>query len=185
MNLNHAPFRTASGRVLDLSLPNPDVIELEDIASHLSQLARFNGATREFYSVASHCVYVAERLYEAHGFSYSIACAGLLHDAAEAYVGDMTSGLKKLFPDYRELERGWHRAVQFRFGVEFVASKLVHEADLRARLAETRDLFDGFPPAGDLGWPTPLEAYAAPVVSQTPADGEWAFLAMAKKLGVR
>lgn len=180
-----APFRTPSGRLLDLALPDPDVIDLEDVAHCLARTCRFNGAVDSYYSVASHSVYVARRLDE---FCVRrVVQAGLLHDAAEAYVGDMTSGLKRLFPEYRALERQWGYAVAMRFGLptpDGSSGVVIKEADLRARLSEARDLFaDGYPPELVVGC-AGLTPYEARCVSQTPDEAEWSFLAMARELGL-
>lgn len=177
-----APFRTPSGRLLDLSFPDPDVIDLEDVAHCLARTCRFNGAVDSYYSVASHSVYVARRLQE--GWAARVAQAGLLHDAAEAYLGDMTSGLKQLFPEYRSLERAWEYAVQRRFDVVFAGCHTIKEADLRARLAEARDLFaDGYPPELVVGC-AGLTPYEARCVSEDPDSAEWSFLAIARELGL-
>lgn len=181
--MNRAPYRTHSGRMLDLSLPDPDVLDLEDIAHSLARLCRFNGAVDGFYSVASHSVYVARRLQAEYGTRNRIAAAGLLHDATEAYLGDVTSGLKRLFPDYRELERRWEYAVERRYGVAIVENLIVKEADIRARYAEARDLFVGYP-LELLDAPARLEPYAAAVVEQDPDSAEHEFMATARELGL-
>jgi 5'-deoxynucleotidase YfbR-like HD superfamily hydrolase len=181
---NRAPYRTAGGRLLDLSLPNPEALDLEDIAHALARLCRFNGAVDEFYSVASHSVYVARRLLEEFPTNRHVARAGLLHDASEALLGDMTSGLKGLFPEYRELERLWDYAVERRFSVVFVGSGLVKNADLRARLAEARDLFTDYPRAELFGGEGDLQPYAAVCRPQTPDEAEVEFMALARELGL-
>jgi hypothetical protein len=63
-------------------------INIVDIAHSLSQLCRFNGHTLRHYSVAQHCVLVS-RLVDS-----DIALEGLMHDAEEAYTGDMTTQIK-------------------------------------------------------------------------------------------
>lgn len=178
-----APYRTHSGRFIDLAVPTPDVLDLEDIAHNLARVCRFGGAVDEYYSVASHCVYVAERFLEQGALV--LAAAGLLHDATEAYLGDMTSGLKRLLPEYRALERSWELVVQRRYEVWFVDWAVIKRADLRARLSEARDLFGGrYPRELLLGGEDGLEPYAAPCVPQTPDEAEFAFMAMARRLGL-
>lgn len=69
----------------------PDQVHLEDIAHALALKCRWTGHTREFYSVAQHSVHVAE-LLPPH-----LQMAGLLHDAAEAYLPDVASPIKGRF----------------------------------------------------------------------------------------
>lgn len=94
---------TYSGIEFDLLNPQPDMILIEDIAHHLSFLCRFNGATRHFYSVARHCL-MAERFVTGQD-SNKRRLMVLLHDAAEAYVGDMVTPLKQLLPEFKKIEQ--------------------------------------------------------------------------------
>lgn len=81
---------THSGILFNLLDPNPDDILIEDIAVHLSRIARWNGATRHFYSVAEHCCRCCDRA----AVDDKLAC--LLHDAEEAYWGDTVSTIKSI-----------------------------------------------------------------------------------------
>ena len=45
--------------------------------------------------------------------------AGLLHDASEAYIGDMPSPFKKLMPDYKKLEDNLMKVIAQKFGFEY------------------------------------------------------------------
>lgn len=108
--VRHMPYHgfwleTASGRVVDLLMPNPDQIDITDIAWALSRTARFAGNTNGFYpySVASHSVWVANYLLDATADPRT-ALYGLLHDAAEAYLGDIPSPVKQIVPEIYELE---------------------------------------------------------------------------------
>jgi len=85
----NAWIQTISGRKFPLAEPDPNQIDIEDIAHALSMLCRFNGHCTQFYSVAEHSMHVS------HEISNDLALAGLLHDAAEAYLGDVPSPLKK------------------------------------------------------------------------------------------
>jgi hypothetical protein len=90
MTLPHV--RTASGRLVSLLDPDPDTIDIEtDVAGPLARIARFAGHTScGPYSVAQHSVLGAEALLQETGRA-DAALAFLLHDAHEAYVGDIST----------------------------------------------------------------------------------------------
>ncbi len=188
--MNRNAFRTYSGHMLDLSNPDDAVISAEDLAHHLARVCRFGGSIDGYYSVASHCVYVSRQL-QAEGHSPYVQAAGLLHDAAEAYLGDVVSGLKRLLPDYRKIEDVWTRRIEDAFDVywanrSYPTGRAVKDADLRARLSETRDLFRETPydRIHLIGGEDGLEPYAARVVEEAPCDAEWSWLARARELGL-
>ena len=83
-----AAIRTYSGHLFDVLNPRPEDVHIEDIAHHLSQLARYTGATARPYSVAQHSCYVSELV------DPSLALCGLLHDATEAYINDLNRPVK-------------------------------------------------------------------------------------------
>lgn len=125
---------TSTGKRFDLFEPDADMIDPRDISHSLAHLCRFNGHTREFYSVAQHSCIVAELVPEEHKL------AALLHDATEAYLGDVTKPLKQWMPDYRGFERViWQRVCE-RFDLTLDLPTCVHQADLVALATERRDL---------------------------------------------
>ena len=79
--------------------PDPATIHIEDIARALSHICRYGGHVRRFYSVAEHCVHVASVAPE------PLKLDALLHDGAEAYLGDIPRPIKK-HPDME----GWRAA---------------------------------------------------------------------------
>lgn len=81
---------THSGILFNLLDPDPEDILIEDIAVHLSRIARWNGGTRQFYSVAEHCC----RCCDFAPNEDKLIC--LLHDAEEAYWGDTISTVKSI-----------------------------------------------------------------------------------------
>ena len=84
---------THAGEVMDLLAPRPEAVMLNDIAVHLSRIARFSGATETFYSVADHSVFVAQIIKDLGG-DLRAQRAGLFHDAHEAYIGDIPTPVK-------------------------------------------------------------------------------------------
>ena len=90
-------LKTFAGLYLDLNNPHLDYVEL-DIAHALSLICRFGGHCDRFYSVAQHSILVSHLCPE------RFKLWGLLHDASEAYLGDMPRPLKAMLPDYRNLE---------------------------------------------------------------------------------
>ncbi len=84
----------SSGAIFNLLKPNSTLISLPDIATSLGKICRWNGHCRGFYSVAEHSVLVAWYLRRKFS-SGRFAILGLLHDAAEAYIGDITSPVKE------------------------------------------------------------------------------------------
>lgn len=102
-NLGKNRFWTQShsGKPFDLFDPKPEQIDIHDIAIALSRIARYNGHTKEFYSVAEHCV-IGSKLYP--NITAKERLDILLHDAAEAYIGDIVDPLKKNFPWIKHIE---------------------------------------------------------------------------------
>lgn len=80
-----------------------DDIEILDIAHSLSNQCRYSGHCVKFYSVAEHCVLIAQAL-ERDGQDKKVCLWGLFHDAAEAYCSDVPRPIKKNFPDYVKVE---------------------------------------------------------------------------------
>ena len=134
---------TASGVGFDFLRPNPGLVDIQDIAHALANLCRFTGHTSTFYSVAQHSVGAS------HLVPGEFALEALLHDASEAYLGDVSTPLKALLPEYRKVECGVQQAICRRFGVQTAESGYVKEADMEMLRAERRILI----PRNDAIWP--------------------------------
>lgn len=118
--------RTYTGKYVDPLDLNFDDVCIEDIAHHLSNICRFTGAG-PFYSVAQHSVQVS---WLCRG-SRQFALAGLLHDAAEAYLNDMSSPVKRdpIMAGYVEREEEALRVIFGALGANPEYLSLVKEHD--------------------------------------------------------
>lgn len=141
--MNEPSITTRSGRQVSLLDPQPAQIDIGDIAHGLAYQCRFNGQTNRFYSIAQHSLMVASILPD------SLKLAGLLHDAAEAYVGDIVQPLKVLLPDFEVIEERFSKAIGMRLGVSLDHHPEVKQADLIALATEKRDLL----PREKCQWP--------------------------------
>lgn len=134
---------TATGKRFALYEPDADLIDPRDISHSLSNLCRFNGHTREFYSVAQHCCMVADLVPEEDKL------AALLHDGTEAYVGDMVRPLKEWMHTYQDVENWIWERICTRFNLDLALPASVHHADLVALATERRDLMPADPAVWD------------------------------------
>lgn len=135
----NSTIQLASGKYWDVQRPDTtlDSIDIKVIAHALSHICRFTGHTREFYSVAQHAV-LCSRVYP-EKFAY----AKLMHDIAEAVLNDVASPLKRLLPDYKNLEHKNEHALFVRFGLDVNDSNVwseVKRADMIMLATEKRDL---------------------------------------------
>lgn len=133
----NAWVQTYTGRKWILLEPHPDRVNALDIAWALSMQCRYNGHCREFYSVAEHSVRASWIVPEEFRFW------ALMHDAAEAYLGDVVKPLKML-PGIREtyerMERETMTAIAERYGFDLPEPEQVRHADLVMLATEQRDL---------------------------------------------
>jgi hypothetical protein len=157
--MSSAFLRTASGR--DLILARPDAIVIEDIAAHLAKLCRFNGACRTFYSVAQHSTLVLQILRD-RGAAPATQLWGLLHDAHEYALGDMTRPVEAhvfvgQIPFWRRLKADLDLSIMLAcgLGAYSIDFNAVHKADEAALATEWRDLMPGSLPANITAAPVP------------------------------
>lgn len=92
-----------NGEVFYHDKPDMDLITFEIIAHSLSKTCRWRGHTSEFYSVAEHSCLVAWEMEKA-GFEPPHIMWALLHDAAEAYICDLPSPIKRYLISKGNLE---------------------------------------------------------------------------------
>lgn len=145
---NHAHSHlldTAFGVSFDIFNPSKDDIRLEDIGLALANQCRFNGHVSRFYSVAEHCVVASLRCDPRHALHV------LLHDAAEAYIGDIARPIKRLFAGIETIEERILAEIYLALGINcpsLEARAEIEVADLRMLATEKRQLL---PNSGE--WP--------------------------------
>lgn len=168
-------IQTFTGRQFWPLDPRPEDIDLEDVAHALSNLCRFTGHCREFYSVGEHSVRVS------WACDPGDAVWGLLHDASEAYIADMSRPVKGNMPAYKAMERVVMAAVCERFGLAIEEPASVKRADNVLLFTEARDLMCHPPNAWrDIAVPLP-----EPIEPWEPKKARRRFLDRAADLGVR
>lgn len=123
-----------SGKYFSFADPAASDFDIHDIARALSNTCRFGGHSCRFYSVAEHSVHASRIVPNAHAYG------ALMHDAAEAFTGDMVKPLKELLPDFAEVERKVEEVVAARFGFAAATPRVVKEADMAMLAAEQRQV---------------------------------------------
>lgn len=145
---------TYTGKIFDLLNPKPEMVCIKDIAHSLAHQCRYTGHTREFYSVAQHCVLMAENP-ELPGDPLS----KLLHDADETYIGDIARPWKKLlsvnrpktklinehYESVQDFEHIIQAVIKSALGVNIEHSAEIKIADIRMMATEIRDLMPIMP----------------------------------------
>lgn len=140
-NKFEGPWIQTSMATVSLNNPSVDDIHIEDIAHSLSLICRFGGHCNTFYSVAQHSVLVSTLVDDPE-----LQLIALLHDATEAYIGDIITPLKKILSQYTDIEDKFHLTIGEKFGL---GDDLVHlppavkYADVKALKTEVRDLMGG------------------------------------------
>lgn len=184
------PFREGRGMIatasgyFDLNNPRPCDVDLRDIAVALSRINRFTGHGRGVVSVARHSVncYIEAVL---RGLPAEHSRLALMHDAAEAYVGDVSRPLKALLPDFKRIEVQVWGAIRARFDLPDELPPIIKEIDNLACITEAAVLlpdhepWPGFPPPG---FSQPL---AHKVITKSRGCDVAMFLTCAEKAGIR
>ena len=157
---------------LDIELTSIDLI---DIAHALSNICRFTGHVRSFYSVAQHSVLVSQHTED--------EMWGLLHDASEAYLCDVARPVKHQLPQYKAIEHSLMSRIARRYHLTEHMPADVKDVDNRMLVTERRDLLQ----PSTLRWTEDLEAlapYDFTIVPMPPTQARTLFLDRAQELGV-
>ena len=145
------------GTYFDLLDPANSPFTIEDIAHGLAHTCRFAGQCSRFYSVAEHCVLAS------HVAAPEFALRTLMHDAAEAFTGDVTRPLKSILPAYKAIERTIEAAIAERFKIGDWNVAEVKAVDLEMLAAEQQMMM-----------PAIIDNWAV-LAGVTPAPIEFAF----------
>lgn len=176
-------FLTSSGRrIYPFSMRPHDVMSLSEIAHSLSHVCRFGGHCLEFYTVAQHSVMVYEIVLNADpNVDDKTLRTALMHDSAEAYVGDMVRPVKRSMFDFCQLEMEIYGAIAARYDLHVDVPDIVKWADNKALMTERRDLL----PKHSWAWfeDQARDGSADPlpgrIVPMSPRDARHSFLTVA------
>src|SRR5207253_6194831 len=132
-------IETRSGRRFDVANPREEDVHIEDIAVALAQTCRFGGHALRWISVGWHSVVVHDVMAMLRD-DPDARLAALLHDAAEAYVGDMPRPLKLAFPDFVLAENRVQEIIHKKFGLQLSDEirTLIQKVDNQTLLEEAR-----------------------------------------------
>jgi hypothetical protein len=135
-NFNAPPLTTIycqrTGTLFDVANPDPTKVRVADLAWNLSGVKRYGAALLQHYDVAQHSLHVATRLPR------RLHLAGLLHDGAEAYLGDVPTYVKRMLGEYVRLEAAVQWAIEAAFELELSDADrtLIHQVDVAIRMDE-------------------------------------------------
>jgi len=127
---------TFTGKKFHYLDPQPDEIDIEDIAHALSLTCRYGGHCKMFYSVGEHSIRVAEIVPE------ELKLQALLHDAAEAYLTDLPRPIKHDIPEFMEIENRIQGIISMKFNILYPRCfhEPIKQADNILLATEARDL---------------------------------------------
>lgn len=123
--------------------PREDEIDIVDIAHALSLICRFGGHCKQPYSVAQHSVLMSNFVDKENAFY------ALMHDATEAYVGDLVRPIKYMLPEFIELENNIWKVISKKYGLPEKMPEDVKNHDTRICFTEKRDILN---PSNGVSW---------------------------------
>lgn len=126
---------TYTGIAFNLLDPEFNIL---DIAHALSNTCRYAGHCNQFYSVAEHSVLVSRLCEE---LQLGDPFIGLMHDGTEAYLSDVPSPFKQLFPDWIKVDEALEEKLYKHFDMAYPMTPSIKEADVLAYFIEKISLF--------------------------------------------
>ena len=169
-------IQTYTGKKFSLINPKPEDIDIIDIAYSLSRQCRFNGHTLFFYSVAQHSCLVSQNV------SKENEKWGLLHDAAEAYIGDIIKPLKHLLGgQLKTIEYNIQYCIAAKFGLTWIIPQEVFKIDQAILHDESLQVMKT-PHPDD--WQLREESIGIKILQMTSKQARINFLSAAKRMGL-
>lgn len=176
-------IETYSGLYLDYMNPQPEQIELVDIARGLAFECRYGRQVTTFYSVAEHALYVCE-LVSQRSRDWRVQFAALHHDSAEAYMGDLTKPMKWALDGslVKRIDEGITAAIATKFGLrlDYMYDPRIKVADVLALRREAATLKWSHGTGPHWGWDEALAPL--PGIGLSPTEAERAFIAKHEEL---
>lgn len=151
--------------------PDASNYTIDDIAHGLSNTCRYAGQCKRFYSVAEHSVLVSQELE-------TEKMEGLFHDAAEAFIGDVTRPLKSMLGQYAYIEDLILKDVFRRLNLNWPLTENIHIADLSVMAAEIEVLM----PEGIRDWLKEVEPARVNIRCLAPEQAKQMFLCRYQEL---
>ena len=127
-------IRTFTGKYINPMDPDPEMLDIIDIAHALAQEPRFGGHLPRPHNVASHCINCCAVGTAKNQFDL------LMHDAAEAYFKDMPKPIKDQLPEYKRAEKHMQSIIAKKFGFSYPIPADVKDIDERILESEWRQL---------------------------------------------
>jgi hypothetical protein len=179
MNRKGDWIQTYTGKKFYPLDPRPEDICIEDIAHALALTCRYNGHCKFFYSVAEHSV----RSISTTDLLPELAEQRwlLMHDAAEAYIGDVPRPIKPMLSEFKEIENYILKVIGFKFQLGNIPHNKIERADRILLSTEKRDVMvsgtEWFIPL-----PNPMEKR---IIPWSWVEAEKTFLAIALALNIK
>lgn len=130
-------MKTRSGKKLDILNPQPDQIDILDIAAGLAYKPHFSGQTPKFFSIAQHSIMVTDAIF------FDLKRIALLHDASEAYLGDIIKPLKVMLPEFQRIEKNLMFVIFQKFNLDIDLLNDIKQADKSVQEVEYAAFYNG------------------------------------------
>jgi len=148
---------TVSGISFNLLEPTVEMVHVHDIITGLANNPHFNGHSPRFFSVAQHSILVYHRVKNQFDRP-DLSLAALLHDAAEAYTGDIIAPIKVLWPEFKKIEKKIEQVIFLKFGLDPDLVPQIKPFDLQIQQMEYDQFYKG---ANLFSYLNPEGAYAS------------------------